>query len=161
MRIALCAPTIDPAPTEDKVLENAECDHTKHIVHDNCTHEVTPPEEAGGRYICMDANWRAHALARAGIPSWLFVAEEDKWHAELYSEYFFDQYAASRGGSVDLLQDTPEQKIVREIKKDDGSTELRYTKYYKQMGFGHASWKGAYSDPDLAEWLLAKRNKAQ
>ena len=136
---------------------------TKDVVHGQHTQQITPPEQAGGKFTSTDADRRIKYLLDTGLPMWLFVAEEDKWHAELYSEYFFSKAAEllePAGGVVETLEDKPGQKVAKQI-KEQGSTRTKYTKYYKEMGYGHASWGPAYQEPELASFLLSSKTSGE
>ncbi|CAD7928636.1 unnamed protein product [Amoebophrya sp. A120] len=142
--------------------ENQDCLISKHIIHDDRTHRLTPPPEAGGEYVSEDAERRVRALLQLDIPLWFFVAEEDKWHAELYSDFNFDLcrkvIVEEQGGRLEVRREEPEKVRVVELYDESGRFRVRYTRYYKQMNYGHASWRGAYADEQFRDWFLGSQD---
>ncbi|CAD7946696.1 unnamed protein product [Amoebophrya sp. A25] len=163
--------------------KNVDCHLTAHIVHDDHTNDVLVPESAGGKYVSDDATRRIQGLLRLQIPIWIFVAEEDKWHAEVYADHFFETCKAALvdkkvDPSVDAFKPStaaddilsqkyfcatiadfsgkPGAKRVQDIcLASTGETRVRYTKYYKECEYGHASWVAAYQDPHFCKWFTA------
>ncbi|CAD7946694.1 unnamed protein product [Amoebophrya sp. A25] len=154
---------------------------------DDHTNGVAVPKSAGGKYTSDDATRRIQFLLRLRIPVWVFVAEGDKWHAEVYADHFFDTCTAALvekkldSAAVEVSKATKEQmhdnipvdyqylrvttedfsgradaKRVQEIRlASTGETRVRYTRYYKECNYGHASWLGAYQDRGIRDWFTS------